>query len=191
MTSLAVKPTDLGDGIVSRKNGLEITVELTFNDWKRLGEKLLETQDRALWSIGDWRVYGERYGKEYHEALASLDEASRFIQASARVARSFETERRRDQLTFEMHEVVAGCEPDEQDQWLDDAERQGWTRRQMQFAFVEAIAKVPLPSLSVKAVGELRELCVQAAERQGMDPREWAMQVLERAARETLALEAA
>lgn len=190
MTQVAIKPTDLGDGIVSRRDGLEITADLSFNEWRRLMERLLETQDRALWSIGDGRLYGERFGKEYHEALDAMDSHSRSLQVGLRVARAFPAERRR-QLTFEMHEIVAGLDEDEQDQWLDDAERQGWSRRQMQFAFVESIARTPVPAISVKAVGELHALCLRAAEVKGMDPKQWALQVLERAARETLELEAA
>ena len=184
-TTLAVKATDLGDGIVLRRDGLEITTDLPFNEWRRLMELLLETNDRALWSIGDARLYGERYGKEYAEALDELDARSRALPTGMRVARSFSADRRR-QLSFEMHEVVAGLEEDEQERWLDDAERQGWSRRQLQFSYIDSIARAPVPAISVKAIGELHTLCVRAAEAKGMDPKEWALQVLERAAREAL-----
>jgi hypothetical protein len=185
-TAIEPRTTDLGAGIVSRRDGLEITTELPFNDWRRLGERLLETADRALWSIGDWRVYGERFSRDYHPAIDELDARSRLIGASARVARSFPSERRRGQLSFEAHELVAGFDVPEQESWLDEFERQGWTRRQMQLALGEAFDRVPVPALSVRAVGELHDLCVRAAERRGMDPKEWAMGVLERAARSEL-----
>lgn len=189
MTTTAIEPrSELGEGIVSRPDGLEITAELSFNEWKRLGERLLETTDRALWSLGDWRAYGRRFEKDYHDAIDAIDASSRQVTASRRVAESFGLERRRDQLSFEMHEIVVALPEAEQENWLDEAERQGWSRRQMQFAFVEKIARQSLPAISFRAVGELRELCVQAAERQGMDPKQWAMVVLERAAREALAL---
>jgi len=190
-TAIEPHTTDLGDGIVSHRNGLEITTELSFNDWRRLMERLLETTDRALWSLGDARLYGERFAKDYHEALDTIDASSRLVSTSGRVARAFEHMRRRRQLSFEMHEVVAGLETTEQDQWLDEAERQGWNRRQMQFAFIAQIARTPVPAISLRAVGELRELCVRAAETLDMDPKEWALGVLEREARQVLALEAA
>lgn len=193
MTTTAIEPrsTDLGDGIVSHRNGLEITTDLAFNDWRRLVERLLETTDRALWSLGDARLYGERFAKDYHDALDALDSTSRLITVSERVARAFALERRRGQLTFELHEVVAGLPEPEQERWLDESERQGWSRRQMQLALGEALERVPVPAISLRAVGELRELCVQAAERLDMDPKDWAMGVLEREARQILAAEAA
>jgi hypothetical protein len=187
--STALETTGIPQEIVSRPHGLEITGDLTFNEWRRFGERLLETTDRALWSLGDWRVYGERYAMDYAQALAEIDERSRLVGTAARVARSFAPERRRSpQLSFELHELVSSLPPDEQERWLDEAERQGWGRRQLQFAFAEEVERVKIPAISVRAVGELRELCLRAAEREGLDPKEWVVRVLERAAREALAL---
>jgi hypothetical protein len=192
MTTIAVRPADLGDGIISRRDGLEITVEMPFNEWKRLGERLLDTQDRALWSLGDWRVYGERYGKDYHAALEQLDALSRFIPACARVSRAFDPERRRGQLSFESHELVAGLPQLEQDRWLDDAQRQGWDRRQLQFAFAESMPRVPTPALSVRLVEAHYRIAIAAAEKRGMDPKEWVLEAIrEKRDREAPELEAA
>lgn len=190
MTTIAPTPK-LGDGIVSSATALEITVDLPFNEWRRLGERLLETTDRALWSIGDWREYGRRYEREYHDALEAIDSSSRLPAACARVARAFEPERRRGQLSFELHELVASLPRSEQDVWLDDAERQGWGRRQMQLELGEALERAPVAAISIRAVGELHELIVRAAQRRGLKPREWALLVLEEAARAELALEEA
>lgn len=190
MTSTAIEPrtTDLGDGIVARPNGLEIEAELSFNDWRTLMERLLAVGERALWSIGDARVYGERFSKDYHDALEQIDASSRLVQPASRVVRAFPHARRRDQLSFDIHELVASLDEDEQESWLDDAERQGWNRRQMQLELGSALERVPVAAISVRAVGELRELCVRAAERRGMQPKEWVTSVLEKAAREELAI---
>lgn len=192
MTDVATRPPDGAiDGITFRRDGLEITRELPFNEWRRFFEKLLETTDRAMWSLGDARLYAEEhYAKDYHDALEELDGRSRLVAPSVRVARAFPAERRR-QLTFEIHEVVAGLDEAEQERWLDDAARQGWSRQQTHLELGAALERVPVPSLTVKAVGELQALCVRAAEHKGMDPREWAMAALERAAREALLEEAA
>lgn len=190
MTTITERPDVVG-GVVSRANGLEIADELSFNEWRRLGERLLETSDRALWSLGDWRLYGERFTKDYHDALQALDESSRLALVAARVARSFPAERRRGQLTFEMHELVASLEEHEQERWLDEVERQGWKRRQLQLALGDASERQPVAALSVRAVGPVYALCVQAAERRGMEPKQWALDVLERAARAELEAAAA
>jgi len=192
-TDVERRTTDLGEGIVSRPNGLEITRELSFNEWKQVGERLLATVDRALFTLGDWRLYGERYAKDYHPAIEELDARSRFIAPSLRVSRAMPLERRRDQLSFDVHEVVAGLDEEAQDRWLDDAERQGWSRQQLQFEFDKDITRTPVAAISWRGVGELRELCMRAAARPpatvtielpgDVDPKEWVGLVLERAAR--------
>ncbi len=58
-----------------------------------------------------------------------------------RVARAFVPERRRDALSFEMHKLVAGLPPDEQERWLNDAERQGWLRIDLYRALATARAE--------------------------------------------------
>jgi hypothetical protein len=194
MTSaaIALKATDLGDGIISRRDGLEITAELPFNDWRRLIERLLETTDRALWSLGDARAYGDRYAKDYHPAIEELDGRSRLITPAARVARTFTAERRRGQLTFEVHEVVAGIDEDAQEQWLDEAARQGWSHRQMQFAFIESMPRVPTHALSVRLVEAHYRIAIAAAARRNMDPKEWVLEAIrEKRDREEPELEAA
>ncbi len=186
MTTLAERP-EIAGGVVSHANGLEIQTELGFNEWKRLMERLLKTTDRALWSLGDARLYGARFEKDYYDALVLIDASSKLVAPAVRVASAFSQERRREQLSFDFHAVVAGLEEPEQERWLNDAERQGWSARQMQLAFVDSIERVSVAAISVRAVGELHELCVRAADKRGMDPKEWALGVLEQAAREVLA----
>jgi hypothetical protein len=191
MSTLAERPEIVG-GVVSRETGLEIQSELHFNEWKRIGERLLGTTDRALWSLGDWWLYGARYAKDYHDALQALEASSRFIPVAARVARAFEQERRRGQLTFDVHELVAGLPEPEQETWLDEVERQGWKRQQLQFAFSESIVRVPVLALSVKLVEEHYRIAIAAAERRGMDPKEWVLEAIrEKRDREAPELEAA
>jgi hypothetical protein len=132
---MTVAALEHGALAIYHENGLEIGREMSFNDWKALGAALLDTQDRALWSIGDWWLYGqERFARDYHEGMAAIEASSRHIGPAARVARAFPRDRRRGQITFEMHEVLVGLPPEAQETWLDEVERQGWFRRQLTFA---------------------------------------------------------
>lgn len=175
--------------VTLHEQGLSIDASLGFNEWRELVRQLLGTNDRALWSLGDAWVYGqERFGKDYDAALRELAAESRLMLVGARVARGFPASRRRDQLSFEVHSIVASEDPDEQDRWLDEAERQGWGREQLAFEFVQSIAKVPVPALSLRATGELHSMLVAEAERRDVEPKALAPIALERGLR-TLAAE--
>lgn len=173
------------------ERGLQIETDLPFNEWRDLGRQLIGTTDRALWSLGDWWLYGARYAKDYHDALRELEAESRLVQIGARVARGYPHERRRvGQLSFEIHAVVAGEDAPVQERWLDEAERQGWNREQLAFAFSGAIPKAPPAALSVRLVSDYHRLALVAAERRSMDPRDWVLEaVREKAAREHVTLE--
>jgi len=63
---------EIAPGVVSRRDGLEIEGALSFNEWKRLGEQLESTLDRAQWSLADWRLYGLRFKMHYAHGLAHV-----------------------------------------------------------------------------------------------------------------------
>lgn len=183
MTEIAERPPDVAGRVSLHERGLTIETDLAFNEWAELGRQLIGTTDRAMWSLGDWWLYGkQKFGKDYDAKLRELEGASRLVQVGARVAGGFPTNRRR-QLSFELHAVVAGEEPAEQDHWLDEAERQGWNREQLTFAFIQSIPKVPVPAVSMRATGELHSLLVTEAERRDMEPKALAPIALERGLR--------
>jgi hypothetical protein len=124
--------------VVFRPRGLEVVGDLAFNEWRRLGEALLETTDRALWSLGDWRVYGERFVKDYH--IEKLFD-SRLLTGSGwygtpRVAGRVPLEARR--ARFEAHAVTSRLPPPDAEHLLDEAIRQGWSLRELEVAVAEA-----------------------------------------------------
>lgn len=182
---------ELRGRVVLTERGLQIETDLPFNEWRDLGRQLIGTTDRALWSLGDWWLYGARYAKDYHAALRELEAESRLVQIGARVAREYSHERRRvGQLSFELHAVVAREDETVQERWLDEAERQGWNREQLAFAFGNAIPRQPVAAISVRLVSDYHRLTLVAAERRSMDPRDWVLEAIrEKAAREHVTLE--
>lgn len=88
------------------------------------------------WAAGDLIVYGERvYGERCYQALEFLGYDERTLTNLARVASAFLPSRRRAlPLTFSHHAEVATLHPEEQDQWLDKAQAQQWTRAELRKA---------------------------------------------------------
>lgn len=189
--SVIAERHELSGRVTLHELGLRIETDLAFNEWRDLVRSLLRATDRGLWSLGDAWLYGiERFGKDYHAGLRELEAESRLMQIGARVARGFPAERRRGQLSFELHAVVAGDEPADQERWLDEAERQGWNREQLAFAFSNAVPREPAAAISVRLVSDYHRLALVAAERRNMDPRDWVLEaVREKAAREHVTLE--
>lgn len=102
----------------------------SFDEWLELGRDLASASKVLNWWIGDWWAAGShRYGAR--AKLAAEGIFGREFQSLANMAsvcRAFETSRRREHLSFAHHAEVAGLEPDQADDLLERAERDGWTR---------------------------------------------------------------
>lgn len=88
------------------------------------------------WAVGDLIVYGERkFGEKVYQALESLGYNERTLGNLARVAEVFPRARRHTlPVTFAHHAEVAALHPEEQDEWLDKAAKEGWTRAEFRKA---------------------------------------------------------
>lgn len=182
---------------------LEIPAELAFNDWRRIGTRLLHIADATNWAIGDWLNYGDRYRRDYDQAMALIDREFWALSNCAYVALHVplttpqsllrSKDHRREALSWTHHRIVAPLPVEEQALWLDDALRQNWSKRDLEQAIAETRGKAleRRPSLSVRAMDDLYDLCVRAAELKGQDPGVWAKATLERGARVELGLELA
>lgn len=171
---------------------LELADDVRFNAWRDLGQRLEAARDANLWWLADWAAHGERvYRKDYGPALEQISRGTIWNLAS--VSRRIESSRRREDLSFSHHVEVAPLDPDWQTIWLDDAFDHGWNRDELRSKIAEwrGRERTPQSALTFRAVDGLRDLCIQAAERAGLDPSEWVRQALERAARSDLELEAA
>lgn len=166
---------------------------LGFNEWVRLGEQLQAQRDANLWWLADWAAAGElRYRREYGPALERIYARGSLHNLSS-VSRRVEPSRRREGLSFSHHVEVASLEPEWQTVWLDDAETHGWSVMDLRARIAEwrGLDRASTPALTIRAVAELHDLCIRAAERVGQDPAEWAKQTLEQAARHVLLAESA
>lgn len=166
---------------------------MTFNEWQRLVENLIEEREANTWLLADALAYGElHFRREYGPALERIY-ARQSLKNLASISRRVPVTVRRESLSFTHHAEVAALEQDWQKVWLDDAETHGWSTLELRARIAEwrGLDRGVTPALTIRAVADLRELCVRAAERLGQDPAEWAKQTLEQAARHVLLAESA
>lgn len=102
---------------------LHLPDDITFDQWADYGRGLDRMVQAALWWLGDWWVYGGKYGDRRHgegERVALGTPWSYQTCADAGwVARSIEFSRRREILPWSYHKEVAALEPPVQDRFLD------------------------------------------------------------------------
>lgn len=119
------------------RNGLSIEGDMVEVDWIETGKILAKADAAMQWLIGDWWAYGEhKYGDR--RALVESDdwEGPSFdtCAKAAKVARAFETCRRRQVLGFSHHDEVtalARSDPEKADQLLDQCERESLSTREL------------------------------------------------------------
>lgn len=111
---------------------LIIAESTNYEDWATLGKTLQEISRAVHWWIGDWIRFGEhKWGEKYAQAIENTPFAIGTLQNDVWVAAAIPASRRREQLTFNHHAVIAALPPAEQDEWLDIAEREGWSSRKL------------------------------------------------------------
>lgn len=104
------------------RTGLVIARDLSFDEWSELGAGLQVIDSGIQWVLGDWLNYGEqRYGEKYSQAVEMTGYAYQSLANIAYVASRIEISRRRENLRFSHHEVVAALEPAEQEALLSKA----------------------------------------------------------------------
>ncbi|MFG2049500.1 LmbU family transcriptional regulator [Micromonospora sp. NPDC048935] len=176
--------------------GLEIPADTTFDGWKAAGQQLSRIVDSSAWCLGDWLVYGKsRYADRYLHViqLANLDYQT--LRNYAWVARRYSIERRRQSLSFQHHAEAASLPQPEQDHWLDEAEKHGWSRnqlrRQIRMSRAGEVRSAPsnavLPRLYVP--GERFRRWRAAADHSRIDFEAWILDALDTAATQTLTVD--
>jgi len=104
----------------------------SLSSWEEIGRQIISISDSSTWWIADWLVYGENNFKDrYLEAIAKTNLNYQTLRNYAWVARRFDSSRRRDKLSFGHHSEVAALDPPAQDYWLRKAEGFGWSRNQL------------------------------------------------------------
>jgi hypothetical protein len=106
--------TDLVWGDVS----LELDAGMSYDRWVEVGATLRQITRSIAWWVGDWVSHGEwLFGDRYAQAVDGQD-AGKWLRYCA-VASRIPPARRRVELSWTHHLIVAYLEPEEQERLLD------------------------------------------------------------------------
>lgn len=175
-----MKPAVADQKIQITRTGLEVTSDLTFDEWQSMATRFGAAMSSAAFVIGDWLVYGEDhfrgqlrlpgFEKEkiagqkvssdvYDEALrlTGLDRTT--LATYAYVARRVPHSLRNEQLSWEHHKAVAKLEHEDQERWLKIAE--GEVESKASPVSTRRLRK----SITVGRLLSMEELTVEAADR--------------------------
>jgi hypothetical protein len=130
---MKVTPTKPGAGIAPPRGTQPVVAweprrDLARNEWLVVGRRLGGISRCNQWWLGDWVRYGtERWGEKYTQAAKVTGYDPRTLANMASIAATFETSRRRDNLTWSHHVAVASLPEPEQETWLDRAVEAGFS----------------------------------------------------------------
>ncbi|MFG2312755.1 LmbU family transcriptional regulator [Streptomyces sp. NPDC048566] len=174
--------------------GLQMPALMAYDEWERAGRQLADVLDSSSWWLGDWLVYGkDHYTDRYQRGIRAVGLSYQTLRNYAWVSRRFPLARRRPALSFQHHAELASMPVDEQDRWLDRAELQQWTTKQLRNALRAARRGEPRPAAAEAEPNERLDLpgsrlqwWHQAAERLGVDFEQWVTAALDSAAAHAL-----
>lgn len=128
----SVRPITIG-AYSLLETGLEIRGRPSYENHVTVGAFIQRAHKASGWWLADWLRYGETRG-DWHELLdQAVEETGLTVKTlkNVRAVAAIAPERRRVDLEFGIHEVVAALTPGEQTQWLSKAATEGWNRREL------------------------------------------------------------
>lgn len=112
---------------------LDLKEGLTLEQWEEVGWALVDRFGVSVqWWIGDWLNYNEDFADAYEKAKEKTGLDVKTLQDNRWVASKVDKSLRRENLSFNHHKVVASLSPEKQREWLDRAEEENWSIRELQ-----------------------------------------------------------
>jgi Thioredoxin len=177
---------DSGPRSSYKRVGLQLPANLSFDRWRAFGQRLGGLANASTWWLGDWAAYGERrFGERYTAAMAVTGFDYQTLRNYAYIARRFDVSRRRDTLSFAHHAEVAALPASEQEEWLDRAEQNGWSRNELRTRLRDEKRRRKAPRVEFLRFGVDRrraERWRKAAEASGLELTDWLVAVADEAA---------
>ncbi|MFF7934458.1 LmbU family transcriptional regulator [Streptomyces sp. NPDC007940] len=179
--------------VLTTKVGLHIPIGLSFEEWERAGRQLSGLLNSSSWWLGDWLVYGkDQYADRYDRGIRAAGLQYQTLRNYAWVSRRFELRRRRPALSFQHHAELASLPVEDQENWLDRAERMKWNTKQLRDAIRAERAGTPQPSSGVATTHRLAvpdnrlQWWHKAAAQVGAELEDWVTATLDAAANQLL-----
>lgn len=129
---LDVRPITLGHFRLTAV-ACEIHGRPSFGEYEDVGKFIQRTRQASGFWLADWLRYGESRG-DWAERLSQAQDSTglslKTLQ-NVRAVGAIEVSRRRESVEFGHHAEVAGLAPSEQSKWLERAEDEGWSQREL------------------------------------------------------------
>lgn len=146
---------------------LDLPVDMSYERYEALGVALGRAHRTVTWMIGDWINFGERaYGEKYAQAVEATNMTPETLMNYASIARKVPRERRRPELPFSVHALVAPLEPRDQTEWLDQAVENEWTRVELRDR-LRGKPPTPIPQPSEETLEEACRFLIDTAQAMG------------------------
>lgn len=121
-----------GQHFIFTRGGVEVVGDPSYEEWEAVFLKFKQVETCIQWWLGDMLNIAERrYGETYAQAVDEHDYTKGYLANMKYVAGKIETSRRRENLSFSHHQVVAALPKEGQDYWLDLAEKEGIATRHL------------------------------------------------------------
>ena len=125
------------------RTSLEIKSGANEEDYIRLDSWLNQIGGSLSWWWGDYLNHlASTRGIEYAEAKAASSYSPETLKRAAWVCRHIDRSRRHEALSFGHHIEVAGLSPTDQEIWLDRAEDERWSTKQLRAEIRKSKAQV-------------------------------------------------
>ena len=115
-----------GDGAVDLTPvGWTPELPMDLRRWITYGKRFARLGSASNWWIGDWIRYGNaHYGEKYGAASKTTGYDRQTLMNMAYVSSRFNTQRRREGVSWSHHAELAALPEEQQDAWLDLTERE-------------------------------------------------------------------
>lgn len=111
---------------------LHLPEGMPFDEWAGIGRTLQQMERSVMWWIGDWLRYGERrYGETYSQAIEVTDYSVDTLRQAKWVAEAIEPCKRLHNLSWTHHRDAASLPPEQRDEALATAARDGLSTREL------------------------------------------------------------
>lgn len=136
MTETLVKSeyafTELSIPGTATQTGLTLPESLSFEQWQNLGKVVVLLESAGQWWLADYLNFGERkYGDQYTQVEEDTGYSYNTLRHIKYTAANVELCRRRHNVSFAHHTEVAALEPETQSYFLERAELEGWSRKDL------------------------------------------------------------
>ena len=112
---------------------LSLPADLQYEEWRDAGLMYARLGKAVQWWLGDWLCYGEaRFGELYAQAASETNYSEESLRGFQWVSSRVPPSVRRLTLPWSAHQAVAGT--DNPGEWLDKAETNGWTVKELKHA---------------------------------------------------------